>query len=986
MKKILSILFVLLCQFVFSQIPSTEWIKCIGGSYEDGTFSKNCIQSNDSCYVILGSSESNNGDMMGTNGGSDIVLTKIDQQGNIVWLRNFGGSSAEEEGSLIKTTDGGYLIIGTTISNDYDISGNHGFRDIWVVKVNSSGIIQWQKCFGGSGDDNGRSIKQTSDGGFILIGYTSSNDYDVSGNHGFHDIWVVKLSNIGLIQWQKCFGGSGDDYGDQLIESSDGNYYVGGVTHSYDGDGNGNHGVYDIFVAKLSSLGLVEWQKCLGSSETESFGSILMSSDGSIIIGGTSGINNGDVTTNYGGTDGWMIKLNSTGIIQWQKCFGGSGNDNISNLIETSDGGFVLLGGISANRITKISNLGIIEWQKNISSSSHSLISIIQTSDGGYFAAGSTTSYNNEFINNHGGADIIAVKLNVTTCENYIVTSNTNPTLTVNYGETVTLPAITTNSTNQSTTFSWGYLYSPFTLNPSNFSGINPNQLTITNVVGSMDNNQNTFVGYIDYGNGCGDTVFYNIDICTGISSQPANLSVATGNDAAFHVTVNDPSATYQWYSNFGILSNTGQYSGTNTDSLVVSNVNISNDNQYFYCIISSQCDNLQYSDTAWLNGTQNVPCEGNHIINNNTYYLTTTVGNDISYSIITDSSELTFQWYANNTPLNNGSNYWGVNTNQLYINNFGFSYPNSYYCIITDNNNCKDTFYLYVNINSACSGYLIYDDHYRETTILPGSSVSIDVGHYYAYSPTDTTIGFIPAFQWYSDNGWGWTPLTDGSDYNGVNNDTMSIHNLNNSSINFYYCVVTNTVNNCQDTIHWTVHVCDTLTQPYDIDTVYGATVQFIVHINDSSATFQWYSDQGFGFHSLSDAGQYTGAKNDTLTITDICTVNNHQIFYCVVHSQCYWHTDTVVLTIGNTNSLNMMQGMKSVNFFPNPVTSILHIELNEDYIGRIYHISDNLGRIVKSGTFYTGKEQVNIEQFENGIYFLNILEVDGSIKIIKN
>ncbi|MDN5355316.1 MAG: hypothetical protein PWQ43_258 [Rikenellaceae bacterium] len=143
-------------------------------------------------------------------------------------------------------------MAGGTWSNDGDMSGNHGGYDALVVKLNSSGNIEWQKCLGGTDNDFANSIQQSSDGGFIVAGETKSNDGDVSGNHGVYDYWVVKLNSSGDIEWQKCLGGTDYDYAYSIHQTSDGGFIVAGNTASNDGDVSGNHGASDAWVVKLN--------------------------------------------------------------------------------------------------------------------------------------------------------------------------------------------------------------------------------------------------------------------------------------------------------------------------------------------------------------------------------------------------------------------------------------------------------------------------------------------------------------------------------------------------------------------------------------------------------------------------------------------------------------------------------------------------------------------------------------------------------------
>ena len=184
----------------------------------------------------------------------------------IEWQKCLGGTADDFANSIQQTSDGGFIVAGETRSNDGDVSGNHGKSDAWVVKLNSLGDILWKKCLGGTGNDYARSIQQISDGGFILTGYTNSNNGDVSGNNGYYDAWVVKLNSSGDILWQKCLGGTYDDYARSIQQTSDTGFILAGYTFSNDGDVSGNHGFSDAWVVKLNSSGDIIWQKCFGGT------------------------------------------------------------------------------------------------------------------------------------------------------------------------------------------------------------------------------------------------------------------------------------------------------------------------------------------------------------------------------------------------------------------------------------------------------------------------------------------------------------------------------------------------------------------------------------------------------------------------------------------------------------------------------------------------------------------------------------------------
>jgi len=324
------------------------------------------------------------GDWNRTLGSSDV---------NLEWQKCIGGSDSDIAYSIQPTTDYGYIMVGGTRSNDGDVSGNHyvGLSDFWVVKLDAVGSMQWQKCLGGSGEDYASSVQQTMDGGYIVAGYTGMNGGDVSGHHGYSDAWVVKLDAVGSMQWQKCLGGSGMDHAYSIQQTADGGYVVAGDTDSNDGDVSGNHlGLYgnpspDFWIVKLDSIGAIQWQKCLGGSSFDFARSIQQTADGGYIVAGYTVSNDGDVSGYHGGYDFWVVKLDAVGSMQWQKCLGSSDLDYAYSIRQTNDGGYILTGDSNYDKVFKLDSGGNIQWQKNVDGMQRS---IQQTSDGGYIVAG----------------------------------------------------------------------------------------------------------------------------------------------------------------------------------------------------------------------------------------------------------------------------------------------------------------------------------------------------------------------------------------------------------------------------------------------------------------------------------------------------------------------------------------------------------------------------------------------------------------------
>src|SRR6185436_3480316 len=190
-------------------------------------------------------------------------------QPTIQWQKCLGGTNRDEGLSITQTFDSGYVFGGWTMSTDGDISSVHGSYDYWVIRLNSVGDTLWQRSLGGSGYNYATCVQQTSDSGFIITGYTTSNDGDVSGNHGSYDIWVVKLFPSGTIEWQKCYGGTAGEFSQSIRQTSDGGYIVANKSNSINGDVNGNHGLEDFWIVKLNNIGDTLWEKSFGGPEND---------------------------------------------------------------------------------------------------------------------------------------------------------------------------------------------------------------------------------------------------------------------------------------------------------------------------------------------------------------------------------------------------------------------------------------------------------------------------------------------------------------------------------------------------------------------------------------------------------------------------------------------------------------------------------------------------------------------------------------------
>jgi hypothetical protein len=330
-----------------------------GSALDTAEFTAEAIrQTPDGGYIVAGTSYSTDSDLASLfhHGGSDYWIVRIDIGGAIRWSINLGGSGLDEAHSIQQTSDGGYIVAGSSASPDEiggDVTGNHGTYDYWVVTLDENGEIAWEKSLGGTGDDFAYSIQQTLDLGYIVAGSSTSRNGNVTGNHGGSDYWVVKLRANGNIEWQKSLGGTEADEARSIQQTSDGGYIVAGWSSSIFGEVTGNHGGSDYWVVKLNADGTIDWKECLGGTGDDNATFIQQTLDGGYIVAGwsfSSGpaespeLPNGNVSGHHGGSDYWVVKLGADGGILWQKCLGGAGLDNANAIYQASVGGYVVTG------------------------------------------------------------------------------------------------------------------------------------------------------------------------------------------------------------------------------------------------------------------------------------------------------------------------------------------------------------------------------------------------------------------------------------------------------------------------------------------------------------------------------------------------------------------------------------------------------------------------------------------------------------------
>lgn len=437
MKKKYKIVFLIIIQHSifniqsFSQTaPGIQWQNTIGGNDYDQLNS--IQQTTDGGYILGGYSNSDSsGDKTEDNwdqtwhNSADYWVVKVDSLGNVEWENTIGGTESDQLWSIAQTSDGGYILGGDSKSN---ISGDKtenclGFEDYWIVKLDAYGNIEWQNTIGGDDNDYCRSVKQTSDGGYIVGGYSlSDTTFDKKEVCiGGDDYWIVKLDSIGNIQWQNTIGGSNTDNLMSLKQTKDGGYILAGYSwSSISGDKTENNlgggsilAGQDYWVIKVDSIGNIQWQNTIGGIKQDELWSAEQTFDGGYILSGWSTSDSSyDKSENNMGNgipDYWVVKLDSAGVVQWENTIGGDQYDWLLGAIkQTLDGGYIV-GGSSTTNISgdktenncftsdfwlfKLDAFGNILWQNTIGGNGEEGInSLTQTFDGGYLLAGSSGS------------------------------------------------------------------------------------------------------------------------------------------------------------------------------------------------------------------------------------------------------------------------------------------------------------------------------------------------------------------------------------------------------------------------------------------------------------------------------------------------------------------------------------------------------------------------------------------------------------------
>jgi hypothetical protein len=323
----------------YVEYVEVKWSKTFGGNDEElGSF---VLYTEDGGCIATGRTKS-----FGS-GLADLWLVKVDQNGIEEWNKTFGGTGWEDGKAIEQLDDESYVIVGKTSSFGY------GNTDIWLIKVDQNGIEEWNKTFGGTGWEEGNSIKETDDGGYILIGDTTS--FGV----GEFDIWLIKVNQTGDEQWNKTFGGIKDESGRSIEKTDDSGYIIAAETENF------GAGDYDIWLIKVNQTGDEQWNKTIGSEDSDQCNEIIKTDDGGFIIAGH------NIETETSKFNGILVKIDGDGTVQWETLVVEKGAAGTSS-VDTIEDGYIAVGysgeyGPEQNLlIAKIDSLGNVVWNRSI--------------------------------------------------------------------------------------------------------------------------------------------------------------------------------------------------------------------------------------------------------------------------------------------------------------------------------------------------------------------------------------------------------------------------------------------------------------------------------------------------------------------------------------------------------------------------------------------------------------------------------------------
>jgi len=300
-----------------SAVGDTLWTKTYGGIGDEESYAMQ--QTTDGGYIFAGIDSSSG------LGNYNIYLVKTNFSGDTLWTRSYGGSNADFAQAVQQTADGGYIVAG------YTSSFGAGNNDVYLLKTDANGNLTWSKTYGGVNGDYAFAVKQTTDGGYILSGITSSFGISPYGN--INDVYVLKTDASGNLSWSKTYGQDGDDWSFGIVQNNDGGYTLTGHTNT-----DSTAALSDVYLIKTDANGDTLFTKSYGGTNYDKGTALLQVSDSGFVITGST------YSFGHGSSDIYFIKTDKNGAILANSTFGGGGNDWAYTISQANDGGYTLAG------------------------------------------------------------------------------------------------------------------------------------------------------------------------------------------------------------------------------------------------------------------------------------------------------------------------------------------------------------------------------------------------------------------------------------------------------------------------------------------------------------------------------------------------------------------------------------------------------------------------------------------------------------------
>jgi len=359
MKRYLVVLFAFFAVVTCAGLTLSDLV-VVGGDGDD--VGNDIVLLADGGVVIAGYTTSSEGTFFSSNGQEDFLIARFDKDLELIWWKAYGGSKRDVAQALTATRDGGFVLAGLTESSDGDVTGNKGLGDFWVISVSSTGELEWQKTFGGSGQDQAYDVVETPEGNILVAGYTRSDNGDVIGYDWGEDFWIIELGRDGELLRQWLAGAyRSEDCAKKIAIGDDGSIYVVGYYAFRDCNVRCNYVEEQMSVLKIGSDGVIQWFNQYGDYWPEAGIDLLVADNGNIVVVGEEESGVSLLTSGLGGKDFWIAYISPDGTAISSNNFGGSFTDIANGVVQVGEDEFIVAGYSTSSDKDVVGNHGMAD-------------------------------------------------------------------------------------------------------------------------------------------------------------------------------------------------------------------------------------------------------------------------------------------------------------------------------------------------------------------------------------------------------------------------------------------------------------------------------------------------------------------------------------------------------------------------------------------------------------------------------------------------